>query len=168
MWNSFRKDFTRILLSKHQIQKCHLHTGKNIKKVVIGMSGGVDSTVSAHFLKKKGFEVIGVFMKNWDTVDETGICRADKEAEDAEYACKQIGIPFQTVDFVKEYWNEVFEKLVEEYQQGWTPNPDVDCNRSIKFGHFFQHCREQIGNFVLLSVIFLGFILLQSAFFLNF
>ena len=78
------------------------------------MSGGVDSTVSAHFLKKKGFEVIGVFMKNWDTVDETGICRADKEAEDAEYACKQIGIPFQTVDFVKEYWNEVFEKLVEE------------------------------------------------------
>jgi len=109
------------------------------------MSGGVDSTVSAHFLKKKGFEVIGVFMKNWDTVDETGICRADKEAEDAEYACKQIGIPFQTVDFVKEYWNEVFAKLVDEYQQGWTPNPDVDCNRSIKFGHFFQHCREQIG-----------------------
>ena len=72
-----------------------------------------------------------------------------KDAEDAEYACKQIGIPFQTVDFVKEYWNEVFEKLVEEYQQGWTPNPDVDCNRSIKFGHFFQHCREQIGNLIL-------------------
>ena len=91
-----------------------------------------------------------------------------KDAEDAEYACKQIGIPFQTVDFVKEYWNEVFEKLVEEYQQGWTPNPDVDCNRSIKFGHFFQHCREQIGNLFLLSFIFLGLILLQSAFFPKF
>ena len=96
-------------------------------------------------LKSKGFEVIGVFMKNWDIADETGTCRADKEAEDAEYACQQLNIPFQTVNFVKQYWNEVFEKLVNEYEQGWTPNPDVDCNRQIKFGTFYQHCRENIG-----------------------
>ena len=78
---------------------------------------------------------------------DLGTCRADKEAEDAEYACKQLDIPFQTVNFVKQYWNEVFEKLVNEYEQGWTPNPDVDCNRHIKFGSFYQHCREHIGIF---------------------
>ena len=147
MWNSFYKDFTRIVFSKHpMLQKSqNIHTGQKIKRVVIGMSGGVDSTVGAHMLKSKGFEVIGVFMKNWDIADETGTCRADKEAEDAEYACQQLNIPFQTVNFVKQYWNEVFEKLVNEYEQGWTPNPDVDCNRHIKFGTFYQHCREYIG-----------------------
>lgn len=115
------------------------------KRVVMGMSGGVDSTVGAHLLKSKGFEVIGLFMKNWDIADETGNCRADKEAEDAEYVCQKLDIPFLHVNFVKEYWNEVFQTLVHEYENGWTPNPDVECNRHLKFGHFYQYSMENIG-----------------------
>ena len=115
--------------------------------MAVGMSGGVDSAVSALLLKQSGkYEVTGVFMKNWDTLEESGgDCQADKEAADAERICNHIGVPFRHVNFVKEYWNDVFEKLIYEYEQGWTPNPDVDCNRAIKFGHFYQHCKENIG-----------------------
>ncbi len=109
------------------------------------MSGGVDSTVAAHLLKSQGFEVIGVFMKNWDIADEFGNCRADKEAEDAEFVCNKLDIPFQVVNFVKDYWTDVFQNLVQEYEQGLTPNPDVECNKHIKFGHFFNYCMENIG-----------------------
>ena len=144
MWTS-----KRLLWSKRLVQEVSrslLHTSQNAKakRVVLGMSGGVDSSVAAHLLKSKGFEVIGVFMKNWDIVDEQGICQADKEAEDAEYVCNKLQIPFKHVSFVKEYWSEVFNKLVEEYQAGLTPNPDVDCNRFIKFGHFHDYCKENI------------------------
>ena len=79
----------------------HIQNPYKVKRVVVGMSGGVDSTVTAHLLKSKGFEVIGVFMKNWDIADETGTCRADKEAEDAEYICKHLQIPFHYTEFVK-------------------------------------------------------------------
>ena len=90
---------------------------------------GVDSSVSAHLLKSKGFEVVGVFMKNWDIADETGTCQADKDAADAEHVCNHLQIPFKQVNFVKEYWSEVFNRLVQEYESGWTPNPDIDCNK---------------------------------------
>ena len=83
-----------------------------IRRVVVGMSGGVDSTVSALLLKARGYEVVGVFMKNWDGVDETGVCTADKDAEEAESSCKKLGIPFRTVNLVQEYWNEVFTDMV--------------------------------------------------------
>jgi tRNA-specific 2-thiouridylase len=118
-----------------------------ILRVAVGISGGVDSTVSALLLSKrrKQFEVIGTFMKNWDTVDETGHCRADKEAEEAEDVCKRIGIPFKHVTLVKEYWNEVFEPFVRSYEAGFTPNPDIICNSRIKFAHFHRHCVENLG-----------------------
>merc|ERR1711962_12500 len=109
------------------------------------MSGGVDSTVSALLLKKRGMEVVGVFMRNWDGIDETGVCTADKDCEEAERVAKRLDIKFHVVDFVKEYWNEVFQDLIEDYKNGLTPNPDVLCNSRIKFTHFHDFAFERIG-----------------------
>jgi len=116
-----------------------------VKRVVVGMSGGVDSTVSAILLKNRGFEVVGAFMKNWDGVDETGVCTSDKDCEVAERVATRLGIQFHTVNLVKEYWNEVFEELLEDYKQGLTPNPDILCNSRVKFDHFYSHAVNTIG-----------------------
>lgn len=107
-------------------------------RVVVGMSGGVDSSVTALLLKKQGYDVIGVFMKNWDDTDEFGVCTAEEDAEDVRRVCDQIGIPYYTVNFEAEYYDKVFEYFLEEYRRGRTPNPDVMCNREIKFGEFLQ------------------------------
>jgi len=107
-------------------------------RVVVGMSGGVDSSVTALMLKRQGFDVIGVFMKNWDDTDEFGVCTAEEDAEDVRRVCNQIGIPYYTVNFEEEYRDKVFEYFLEEYRRGRTPNPDVMCNREIKFGEFLQ------------------------------
>ncbi|WP_276356380.1 tRNA 2-thiouridine(34) synthase MnmA [Cohnella caldifontis] len=107
-------------------------------RVVVGMSGGVDSSVTALLLKRQGFDVIGVFMKNWDDTDENGVCTAEEDAEDVRRVCDQIGIPYYTVNFEREYYDKVFEYFLEEYRRGRTPNPDVMCNREIKFGEFLQ------------------------------
>jgi len=116
-------------------------------RVAVGMSSGVDSAVSALILSKmrRRFELVGCFMRNWDTADETGHCRADKEAEEAEDICSRLGIPFRQVDLVKDYWNDVFEPLVAGYERGLTPSPDIACNRSIKFGVFHDFCTERVG-----------------------
>ncbi|QMV40550.1 tRNA 2-thiouridine(34) synthase MnmA [Cohnella cholangitidis] len=111
-------------------------------RVVVGMSGGVDSSVTALLLKKQGFDVIGVFMKNWDDTDEFGVCTAEEDAEDVRRVCNQIGIPYYTVNFEDEYRDKVFEYFLEEYRRGRTPNPDVMCNREIKFGEFLQKALE--------------------------
>lgn len=103
------------------------------KTVIVGMSGGVDSSVSALLLKQQGFRVIGLFMKNWEEQDENGICQSSKEFEDVVRVCEQIGIPYYTVNFVKEYWDGVFSYFLEQYGKGLTPNPDILCNREIKF-----------------------------------
>jgi len=116
-----------------------------VRKIVVGMSGGVDSTVSALLLRQQGFEVEGVFMRNWDGVDETGICTADKDCEEAERIATKLGIKFQVVNFVKEYWNEVFAELIDDYSAGLTPNPDILCNSKIKFKHFHDYAFEKIG-----------------------
>lgn len=111
-------------------------------RVVLGMSGGVDSSVSALILKEQGYDVIGVFMKNWDDTDEFGHCTAEADAEDVRKVCEQIGIPYYTVNFEKEYSDKVFEYFLDEYRKGRTPNPDVMCNREIKFGEFLQKALE--------------------------
>ncbi len=107
-------------------------------RVVVGMSGGVDSSVSALLLKQQGYETIGIFMKNWDDTDEFGHCTAEEDAEDVRRVCDQIGIPYYTVNFEKEYGEKVFAYFLDEYRKGRTPNPDVMCNREIKFGEFLQ------------------------------
>jgi tRNA-specific 2-thiouridylase len=107
-------------------------------RVVVGMSGGVDSSVTALLLKRQGFDVIGVFMKNWDDTDEFGVCTAEEDAEDVRRVCNQIGIPYYTVNFEEEYRDKVFAYFLDEYRRGRTPNPDVMCNREIKFGEFLQ------------------------------
>ncbi|MCQ4795385.1 tRNA 2-thiouridine(34) synthase MnmA [Anaerofustis stercorihominis] len=110
-----------------------------MKKVVIGMSGGVDSTVSAYLLKKQGYDVIGLFMKNWDETDENGECSAEEDYDDARAVCLKLNIPCYTVNFTKEYWDNVFTYFLDEYKKGRTPNPDVLCNKEIKFKCFLDY-----------------------------
>ncbi len=102
-------------------------------RVVVGMSGGVDSSVTALLLKEQGYDVIGVFMKNWDDTDEFGNCTATDDYEDVRRVCVQIGIPYYSVNFEKQYKERVFQYFLDEYAKGRTPNPDVMCNREIKF-----------------------------------
>lgn len=108
-------------------------------RVVVGMSGGVDSSVAALLLKQQGYDVIGIFMKNWDDTDENGVCTATEDYEDVIKVCNQIGIPYYAVNFEKQYWDKVFTYFLEEYKAGRTPNPDVMCNKEIKFKAFLEH-----------------------------
>lgn len=117
-------------------------------RVVLGMSGGVDSSVAALLLKEQGYEVIGVFMKNWDDTDEFGHCTAEEDAEDVRRVCSQIGIPYYTVNFEKQYYDKVFAYFLDEYRKGRTPNPDVMCNREIKFGEFLHKAMELGADYV--------------------
>ena len=110
-----------------------------MKKVVVGMSGGVDSAVSAYLLKEQGYDVIGLFMKNWDETDEDGACTAEIDYDDARAVCLKLDIPCYTVNFVKEYWDNVFTYFLDEYKKGRTPNPDVLCNKEIKFKCFLDY-----------------------------
>ena len=108
-------------------------------RVVIGMSGGVDSSVAALLLKQQGYEVVGLFMKNWDDTDDEGYCTATEDYEDVAKVAEQIGIPYYSVNFEKEYWDRVFEYFLQEYRNGRTPNPDVMCNKEIKFKAFLDY-----------------------------
>lgn len=119
-----------------------------LPRVVLGMSGGVDSSVAALMLKEQGYDVIGVFMKNWDDTDEFGHCTAEEDAEDVRRVCDQIGIPFYTVNFEKQYMDKVFAYFLDEYRNGRTPNPDVMCNREIKFGEFLNKALDLGAEFI--------------------
>ncbi|MBJ7449566.1 MAG: tRNA 2-thiouridine(34) synthase MnmA [Parachlamydiales bacterium] len=115
------------------------------KRVIVGMSGGVDSSVSALLLKQQGYDVTGLFMKNWEEDDDSQLCSSKKDYDDVARVCDQIDIPYYSVNFAKEYKERVFNQFVEEYRQGYTPNPDVLCNREIKFNVFFKKAIEQMG-----------------------
>lgn len=108
-------------------------------KVIAGMSGGVDSSVAAWLLQQQGYEVEGLFMKNWEQDDRNGYCAAAQDLADAQAVCDQLGIPLHSVNFSKEYWNQVFTHFLHEYENGRTPNPDVLCNKEIKFKAFLNH-----------------------------
>lgn len=118
------------------------------KRVILGMSGGVDSSVSALLLKEAGYDVIGLFMKNWDEKDEDGVCTATQDSLDASRVASQLGIPFYTVNFEKEYWDKVFTYFLDEYKKGRTPNPDVMCNQEIKFNAFLHYALKLDAEYI--------------------
>ena len=111
-------------------------------RVVVGMSGGVDSAVSALLLKRAGYDVVGVFMKNWEEKDEDGVCTSENDWKDVQNVCDKIDIPYYSVNFAKEYWDRVFTLFLNEYKAGRTPNPDVLCNREIKFKAFLDFAMQ--------------------------
>ncbi len=121
---------------------------KRKKKVVVGLSGGVDSSVSAYILKAIGYEVEGLFMKNWDEDDGTEYCTAMTDFEDALRVAHSLGIDCRTASFSSEYWDRVFEHFLDEYRAGRTPNPDILCNKEIKFKAFLDHAMTLGADFI--------------------
>jgi len=111
------------------------------EKIIVGMSGGVDSSVSAYLLLQQGYRVEGLFMKNWEEDDTEEYCSASEDLADAQQVCERLDIPLHTVNFSGEYWDNVFEYFLHEYRTGRTPNPDIMCNREIKFKAFLDHAR---------------------------
>ena len=111
-------------------------------KIVVGMSGGVDSSVAALLLKRQGHEVVGVFMKNWEEKDENGVCTSETDWADVRAVCEKIDMPYYAVNFTQAYADRVFSYFLDEYRRGRTPNPDVLCNREIKFKAFLDFALE--------------------------
>jgi len=119
-----------------------------MSKIVVGLSGGVDSAVAALLLKQQGHEVTGVFMKNWDEDDDEDYCPAEQDLADARNVAARLDIELRTVSFSSEYWNRVFSHFLNEYQAGRTPSPDIICNREIKFSAFLDHATEMGAEFI--------------------
>lgn len=117
-------------------------------KVIVGMSGGVDSSVSAWLLQQQGYQVEGLFMKNWDEDDGTEYCTAKADLADAQQVADRLGIKLHTANFAAEYWDRVFEHFLAEYQAGRTPNPDILCNKEIKFKAFLDYAITLGADFI--------------------
>lgn len=109
------------------------------KKVIVGMSGGVDSSISAVLLKELGYDISGIFMKNWEEDDKNNTCNSKRDYEDALRVSKKLGIKLSTVNFSDKYWDLVFKRFIDELNKGLTPNPDVYCNQEIKFNYFMKY-----------------------------
>ena len=112
--------------------------------IIVGLSGGVDSSVTALILKKQGFDVECVFMKNWE--GESDQCTAEEDYKDALAACNSIDIPIRSTNFSNEYWDGVFKNFIDEYSKGRTPNPDVLCNKEVKFKAFLNYATDIGGS----------------------
>ena len=118
------------------------------QKVIIGMSGGVDSSVAALLLLEQGYQVEGLFMKNWEEDDSEEYCTATEDLADAQSVSDQLGIPLHTVNFSTEYWDNVFKYFLQEYRSGRTPNPDIMCNKEIKFKAFLDYALDLGADFI--------------------
>ncbi|MDP8162510.1 tRNA 2-thiouridine(34) synthase MnmA [Pasteurella skyensis] len=127
-----------------QVTACQL-AENTTKKVICGMSGGVDSSVSAFILQQQGYQVEGLFMKNWEEDDDTDYCTAAADLADAQAVCDRLGIKLHKINFAAEYWDNVFEHFLSEYKAGRTPNPDILCNKEIKFKAFLEYAAEDLG-----------------------
>lgn len=135
-------DYNPGLLTEYGIDLSYDEFMGNAQKtVVVGMSGGVDSSVTALITKLQGYKVIGLFMKNWDETNPDGSCNADEDYQDVIKVCERLDIPYYSVNFVKEYWDGVFAEFLSDYKKGFTPNPDILCNREIKFKVFYQRAK---------------------------
>lgn len=118
------------------------------QRVVVGMSGGVDSSLAALLLKEQGYDVVGLFMRNWHEQDDSGHCTADQDFYDVRNVCNRLDIPYFSVDFADRYYDRVFKLFVDEYRKGRTPNPDVLCNREIKFDPFVKHALSMGADYI--------------------
>jgi len=112
------------------------------QKIIVGMSGGVDSSVAALLLLEQGYDVEGLFMKNWEEDDDEDYCAAAVDLKDAASVCDRLGIKLHTINFASEYWDRVFQHFLDEYRAGRTPNPDILCNKEIKFHAFLEHAQS--------------------------
>jgi tRNA-specific 2-thiouridylase len=132
-------------MSQEQIAEQNIKPGT---KVILGMSGGVDSSVAAHLLMQQGYEVEGLFMKNWEEDDGSEYCTAIDDLEDATAVCDLLGIKLHVANFSTEYWDNVFEHFLAEYRRWRTPNPDILCNREIKFQQFIDYAINLGANYI--------------------
>ena len=120
---------------------------KNNIKVYLGLSGGVDSAVSGYLLKRQGYDVVAVFMQNWEEEGNES-CTSDQDLKDALNVSKQLNIPFEVVNFAENYWHDVFEKFLDAHKKGYTPNPDILCNSEIKFKHFLNYAIDSGADYI--------------------
>lgn len=131
------------VLSEYGIDLTESQILENSKKtVIVGMSGGVDSSVSALLIKMMGHKTIGMFMKNWEEIGDDGVCTATEDFSDVVQVCEKLDIPYYSINFSKEYKEQVFDHFLKEYEKGHTPNPDILCNREIKFKVFYEKIKE--------------------------
>lgn len=138
-----------LILKNHDIQLDQAgYEANNSKTVIVGMSGGVDSSVTALIIKLMGYKTIGMFMKNWEEIDADGVCSAEEDYKDVIAVSEKLDIPYYSINLSEEYKENVFKYFVEEYEAGHTPNPDILCNREIKFKVFYEKAKEFGADFL--------------------